>query len=183
MSHHNKHHMSDDQMHKLMNITIAPFLVYSYELIDSPRMSGGNMFRHQWNTMGILLDYGYYDPVLLKAAVVHDVIEDIPDFRESEFINLEDGAAVLSLVKEVSKRKGEKKSSFLIRIKNEGSFNAKILKVADRIDNITGLGAVADKRFVEKYMRETEEYIYSIAEEVNQYMLSELKYLIGLRKL
>ena len=178
----NKHKMSYEQMTKLITITVSPYLMYSYELIDKPRMAGGNMFRHQLNTFTVLLDYGYCDPVLLKAAVVHDVIEDIPDFDETQFLKLEDGPAVLSLVKEVSKRKGEKKPVFLTRIKNEGSFAAKILKCADRIDNVISLGIVTDLKFVEKYVLETEKYIYPIAEEVNKNMLQELMDLIVVRR-
>ena len=33
------------------------------------------MFRHQISTMGILLDYKIIDPVLLKAAMIHDLFE------------------------------------------------------------------------------------------------------------
>ena len=48
-------------------------------LIGVKRRSGSNMFRHQISTMGILLDYKITDPVLLKAAVIHDLFEDAPD--------------------------------------------------------------------------------------------------------
>lgn len=37
-------------------------------LIGKEREGGGNMFRHQVDTMGILIDYGYTDSVLLKTA-------------------------------------------------------------------------------------------------------------------
>jgi len=33
------------------------------------------MFRHQMSTLAILLDYKFADPVLLKAAVIHDLFE------------------------------------------------------------------------------------------------------------
>ena len=41
------------------------------------------MFRHQISTMGILLDYKIIDPVLLKAAVIHDLFESAAVCPES----------------------------------------------------------------------------------------------------
>ena len=40
---------------------------------------GRQQHRHQISTMGILLDYKIVDPVLLKAAVIHDLFEDAPN--------------------------------------------------------------------------------------------------------
>jgi len=170
-------------MLKIKNLSLAPYLQLSISLIDKPRQAGSNMFRHQLDTFGILLDYGYCDSVLLKASVVHDLVEDCPDFDQNIISGIdEDGPAVLSLVLEVSRIKGEQKATFLTRIKNEGTFNAKTLKCADRISNVVSLGLVNDLHFVERYIRETEKYIYPIALEINRYMLLELQDLIKSRK-
>ena len=78
--------MDTQQMLQLKNIYLAPYMQLATELIGKARHAGGNMFRHQIDTMAILIDYGYIDSVLLKAACVHDVIEDIPGFdHEREF--------------------------------------------------------------------------------------------------
>lgn len=174
--------MSDAHMEQIKKIDLAPYVQIAFGLIDKPRRCGGNAFRHSMNTLNILIDYGYCSPVILKAAVVHDVLEDYEDFDEDNILKLEDGKQVLYLIKEVSKLDGEKKSDFLLRIKKTGSNGAKIIKVADRIDNITSLGQVNNMSFVVRYIRETEDYVYPIAEEVNKHMLQELKDMIFARR-
>ncbi len=176
------HTMSNDDMLKIKNLTLAPYIQLAISLIDKPRMAGSNSFRHQLDTFTILIDYGYCDPVLLKASVVHDVIEDCDGFDQNIMRNIDaDGNDVLNLVLEVSKKPGETKANFLTRIKNMGSNKAKILKGADRISNVVSLGFVNDIKFIEKYLKETEKYIYPIVEEANIHMLQELKDLVKSR--
>nr|WP_318693650.1 hypothetical protein [uncultured Treponema sp.] len=170
-------------MFQLSNISFAPYIQLSTMLIGKQRHAGGNMFRHQIDTMGILMDYGYIDSVLLKASVVHDTVEDIPDFDENLILNADsDGKDVLSLVLEVTKRQGEKKDDFLKRIINFGSQKAKLLKCADRISNMISLGFVTDAKFIERYCNETEFYILPIAIEVDYNMYQELIKLIMTRR-
>ena len=175
--------MDTDRMLQLSNISFAPYIQLSTMLIGKQRHAGGNMFRHQIDTMGILMDYGYIDSVLLKASVVHDAVEDIPDFDENLILNADsDGKDVLSLVLEVTKREGEKKDEFLKRIINYGSQKAKLLKCADRISNMISLGFVTDSKFIERYCNETEFYILPIAIEVDYNMYQELISLIMTRR-
>lgn len=175
--------MDTDRMLQLSNIAFAPYIQLSTMLIGKQRHAGGNMFRHQIDTMGILIDYGYIDSVLLKASVVHDTVEDIPDFDENLILNADaDGKDVLSLVLEVTKREGEKKDDFLKRIINFGSQKAKLLKCADRISNMISLGFVTDAKFIERYCNETEFYILPIAIEVDYNMYQELITLIMTRR-
>ncbi|WP_407398250.1 hypothetical protein [Treponema sp.] len=175
--------MDTDRMLQLSNISFAPYIQLSTMLIGKQRHAGGNMFRHQIDTMGILMDYGYIDSVLLKASVVHDTVEDIPDFDENLIINADaDGKDVLTLVLEVTKRSGEKKDEFLKRIINFGSQKAKLLKCADRISNMISLGFVTDAKFIERYCNETEFYILPIAIEVDYNMYQELINLIMTRR-
>lgn len=169
-------------MEKIKGLTLAPYIQLSVSLIDKPRQCLSNMFRHAFSTLAILIDYGYTDSVLLKASVIHDVIEDIPNFDQTEITRLEDGQDVLNLVLEVTKKEGEKKSDFLIRIANTGSCNSKILKCADRISNLHDLGFTTNIKFINKYVVETEKYIVPIAESVNKYMLIEINDLIKSRK-
>lgn len=92
----------------LRNLTLAPYIVKAMALIGVKRRGGSNMFRHQLSTMAILLDYKITDPVLLKAAVIHDLFEDAPTLpgvtrEEIERID-QDGPAVYALVMEVTIR-------------------------------------------------------------------------------
>jgi GTP pyrophosphokinase len=172
------------QNYKSMQFTdIRPYLSYSLVLAAKPRRGGGNMFRHQMETLAILLEYGYTEPVLPKAALIHDLLEDgkhvdYHAFDEIETID-EDGAAVLSLVHEVSRKiingDEEPKSEFLLRVMSQGSQQAKILKLADRISNLSALPLAGDIEFIRNYVAETEKYILPFAEEINRAMALELK--------
>ena len=174
--------MDEAQMLQLKNIFLAPYMQLATELIGKARHAGGNMFRHQMDTMAILIDYGYIDPVILKASVCHDCVEDIPDFDKKRILANEDGEEVLNLVLEVSRKKGESKEAFLQRIIDSGSQNAKILKCADRISNMISLGFVTDPKFIERYCDETEYYILPMALEIDYNMYQELINLIITRR-
>ena len=174
--------MDEAQMLQLKNIFLAPYMQLATELIGKARHAGGNMFRHQMDTMAILIDYGYIDPVLLKASVCHDCVEDIPAFDKNRILANEDGEEVLNLVLEVSRKKGESKEAFLQRIIDSGSQNAKILKCADRISNMISLGFVTDPKFIERYCDETEYYILPMALEIDYNMYQELINLIITRR-
>lgn len=168
-----------------MNLILSgcwPYIPFSLKLKAKPRQGGGNMFRHQMETLAILLDYGYTDPVLLKASLIHDLVEDGEEIgftRYEEIKSLDaDGEEVLALVQEMSQRvlQGirEPKSEFLLRIMQKGSAKAKILKLADRISNLTGLAHAGDPAFVRNYLSETEAYIAPYADSINSSMASEL---------
>ncbi len=159
----------------LNGITFAPYIFLASQLISKLRKSGGTMFRHQISTFGILVEYGYTDPVLLKASLIHDVPEDVKGFNLNLIRTADsDGESVLNLVLEVTKREGETKADFLKRINAEGSYNAKLLKCADRISNLIDLGYVTDSAFIERVLDETELYILPIAIQVDYEMYQEI---------
>jgi (p)ppGpp synthase/HD superfamily hydrolase len=175
--------MTSDEMLTLNGTHLAPYIHVATVLIGKTREGGGNMFRHQLDTMATLIDYSYVEPVLLKAAIVHDVIEDVPDFNHNNLTTIDyDSPAVYELVLEVSRREGETKPEFLTRIKEHGSKNAKILKSADRISNMISLGFVNREEFVERYCNETENFIFPIANEVDRAMYAELQALVKSRR-
>jgi (p)ppGpp synthase/HD superfamily hydrolase len=133
--------------------------------------------------MATLIDYGYIDSVLLKAAIVHDLIEDVPDFNRNIFLSIDyESPEIYELVMEVTRNPSESKPDFLNRILESGSERAKILKVADRISNMLDLGFVINTDFIRRYIDETEQYIFPIAERVNGYMLFELQTLVASRR-
>ena len=175
--------MKLEEMQKLSDMHIAPYMQLATGLIGKARHAGGNMFRHQMDTLAILIDYGYIDSVLLKASVVHDTVEDIPDFDRNLIINAdEEGEEVLNLVLEVTRREDEDKRQFLKRILDTGSQKAKILKCADRISNMISLGYVTDPKFIERYCDETEFFLLPMAIEIDYNMYQELINLIMSRR-
>ncbi|MDR2730423.1 MAG: HD domain-containing protein [Treponema sp.] len=175
--------MTSDETNFSGGIRLAPYIELATALIGKSREGGGNMFRHQIDTMAILIDYNHMDSVLLKASIIHDILEDIPDYNHNNIVNTDfEGHEVLNLVREVTRRQDESKPDFLMRVKEIGSHNAKILKVADRISNMISLGFVNNPGFISRYTEETEKYIFPIAAEISQYMLRELGHLVDSRR-
>ena len=180
----------DDLERSLSQLTLAPYIVKAMALIGVQRRGGSNMFRHQLSTLAILLDYKLVDAVLLKAAVIHDLFEDastLPGVSEEAIARLDsDGPAVVALVMEVTIRVvdgvKEKKSDFLLRIMQQGSRRAKLLKLADRISNLNALGFVHDGEFVRRYLDETRACILPFAAEINPDMFRELSDLVSSRQ-
>jgi (p)ppGpp synthase/HD superfamily hydrolase len=174
-----------NETEKLKNLVLAPYIIKATALIGKKRNVGGNQFRHSLATMAILIDYKLFDDyVLLKAAVIHDLIEEVPETNEQD-LRLIDAQAnqVVDLVLEVSKPKNMPKSTFLKNILEQGSRSAKILKVADRISNLTDLHRDHySRKKMNEYLNQTEKYIIPMADEVNKDMAVELKDLVSKRR-
>jgi GTP pyrophosphokinase len=174
-----------DETEKLKNLVLAPYIIKATALIGKQRGVGGNQFRHAMATMAILLDYKLFDDyVLLKASVIHDLLEDVPETNEFE-IRIIDGQAdqVLELVKEVTRPKDMKKADYLKRILEQGSRRAKLLKCADRISNLTDLHRdTHTEQKITDYLDQTEKYVIPMAREVNADMLIELTDLVKRRR-
>jgi (p)ppGpp synthase/HD superfamily hydrolase len=173
----------------LGEMRLAPYIVKAMALVGVQRRGGSNMFRHQISTLGILLDYKVIDPIILKAALIHDLFEDaagLPGVSEADITAIDaDGPDVYALVMEVTVRTvdgiKEPKSEYLLRVMRQGSPRAKLLKLADRISNLTALGFVHDVAFVKRYLQETRDYILPYADAVNPNMYRELSDLVASR--
>jgi len=175
--------MTTEEMLRLKGTFMAPYMQLATALIGKTREGGGNMFRHQFDTMATLIDYGYIDSVLLKASIVHDLFEDVPDFNRNLLLQVDfESAAVYELVMQVTRLPEETKPQFLTRILETGSRQAKVLKVADRISNMIALGFVVNTDFIHRYTEETTQFILPMAEQVDKSMLSELKSLVSSRQ-
>lgn len=175
----------------LGNMRLAPYIVKAMALVGVQRRGGSNMFRHQISTFGILLDYKIIDPVILKAALIHDLFEDasgMPGVTQQDISAIDaDGPDVYALVWEVTIRTTggvkEPKATYLLRLMTQGSPRARLLKLADRISNLTALGFVHDAAFVRRYIKETRECILPYAQAINADMFRELSDLVASRSL
>ncbi len=49
----------------LKNIVLAPYIIKATALIGVQRKVGGNQFRHCFSTLGILLDYKFYNDSII----------------------------------------------------------------------------------------------------------------------
>ncbi len=180
--------MNNEEKSRLASMVLAPYIQKATALQGKFRYVGGNQFRHAFSTLAILMDYHYLDPVLLKASLIHDIFEDTTCVTPNEILNLDnDGRAVYQLVMEVTRKKinekDEPKDEYLERLLAKGSRNAKILKCADRISNLTDLHTdIFDRTYVKKYIKETKKWVLPMAKEVNSNMHFELKDIIGRRE-
>jgi hypothetical protein len=176
--------MENSEKTELEHMVLAPYVQKSTALRGKYRYVGGNQFRHALSTFAILLDYHYMDPVILKASFIHDIFEDSKNVTPDEIIKLDsDGPEVYKLVMEVTRNNEESKDQYLERVLKTGSEKAKILKCADRISNLTDLHSdIFDKQFVLKYIEETKKWVLPMAQQVNEYMLIELKDIIRRRE-
>ena len=169
----------------LKNLVLAPYILKATALISVQRDVGGNQFRHCFSTLGILLDYKFFtDSILLKASLLHDLLEDLPETQVDEIRWIDsDGADVVQLVLEVTKRKDETKEQYLQRLLEYGSRNAMLLKCADRISNLTDLHRdIQSEQKISDYLDQTEKYVIPMARRVNTDMLIELTDLIAKRR-
>jgi GTP pyrophosphokinase len=174
-----------NDLDKLKNLVLAPYIFKAMALIGVSRKVGGNQFRHAFSTLGILLDYKYFnESILLKASVIHDLLEDVPETQVDEIRNTDfEGNAVVDLVLEVTRRQDETKPEYLQRVLEHGSYRAKILKCADRISNLTDLhrDTHPDHKITD-YLAQTEQYVLPMAREVNADMVIELTDLVDKRR-
>jgi len=169
----------------LKNLVLAPYILKATALIGVSRRVGGNQFRHSFSTLGILLDYKYFtESILLKASLLHDLFEDIPETQIDEVRQIDaDANQVVELVLEVTRRKDETKPDYLQRVLDHGSVKAKILKCADRISNLTDLHRdTHPDHKISDYLIQTEQFIIPMAQQVNADMVIELTDLIAKRR-
>ncbi len=160
-------------MYNLARMTLAPWIQKASALIGVHRKVGGNQFRHCMASMTILIDYHFIDRIMLKAAIVHDLIEDFSANPDELKTLDEDGDKVVALVLELTRdAKKETKKEYLDRLIRHSSPQAKIIKLADRISNLTDLHLfVFPKEQTQSYLEQTESFILPM---VDQLMISEI---------
>jgi GTP pyrophosphokinase len=174
-----------DNLSSLRNLVLAPYILKATALIGVSRKVGGNQFRHSFATLGILLDYKYFDdPILLKASLLHDLLEDVGVDNMDEIRNIdEDGSAVIDLVLEVTRNESTETKLEYMEILKHCSKRAKILKCADRISNLTDLHLdTHTNQKMSDYLNQTEVYVLPLASEVDKNFEKELIDLIAKRR-
>jgi len=176
--------MDNFETTKLNSMVLAPYIQVATALIGKTRKIGGNQFRHNWSTLGILIDHKIIDAPILKASVIHDLKEDAPESYFPEQIRLidSDGNKVVELVEELSIGIGETKVMYLERVIQRGTEEAKIIKLADRISNLIDIQlGIFDVYKIRQTLTETENYILPFAKDINENMYLEISDLINSR--
>ena len=176
--------MDNFETTKLNSIILAPYIQVATALIGKTRKIGGNQFRHNWATLGILIDHKIIDAPILKASVIHDLKEDAPESYYPGQIRLidSDGNKVVELVDELSIGIDETKIMYLERVIQRGTKEAKIIKLADRISNLIDIQlGIFDVYKIKQTLNETENYILPFAKDINVNMYLEMSDLINSR--
>jgi GTP pyrophosphokinase len=161
--------MENSEMHALRKMELAPWIQKATALKEHHRKVGGNQFRHCLATMTILMDYHFIDPILLKAAIVHDLLEDSTRVESEELYMLDDdGPEVIQLVHELTRNsKTLSKNQYLENLLQKGTPQAKIVKLADRISNLTDLHLfVFTEKETEAYLDQTEKFILPMVDKL-----------------
>ena len=116
--------------------------------------------------------FGVKDHDFVAAALLHDALEDTAVTYDEVAVLV--NTRVAAIVKTVTKRslkEGETKEAYLdeyfFGIKN-GHPACKMLKVADRLDNIADMMAMDDKARLERYIAETVDYVVPIAADLGE---------------
>jgi len=117
--------------------------------------------------------HGYTsEPVITIAAILHDVVEDtnttIEDITELFGYHVSDLVRELTIPKE-HKKDPESKKEYLVKCINQMSSEALLIKLVDRLHNISGLlYENVDNNFIERYVNETIYILDSIDRELNE---------------
>lgn len=111
---------------------------------------------HPMAVMSMLSKWEIDDPLVLKAALCHDILEDCPNVTEQQIADVA-GEDTLSVVKELTfictdeSHKPKQKSLYLESFASK-SLHALVVKIADRICNIHDFIA-EDPPYAAKYFR------------------------------
>ncbi len=121
-------------------------------------------------------EMGVTSPEVLAAALLHDTMEDC-SVRE-EKIRDTFGPKVASLVKELSENFYTSEEEHLAHLR-DSSEDAKMLKVADRIDNLRSInhGTQWTDDRIRDYLTQTEEYVIPLANSAEG--LAKLRQIMG----
>ena len=136
--------MSDDAVNDVVRRARA---VCETAHAGQKRDSGANYATHPHAVAGILRDHGIEDSALLGAAYLHDVLEDTA-VGEDELLE-QFGGAIVGLVKELTNigppgRSFADKQAALLEHARRLSPRAKLVKLADRLHNLTEMLAWPD---------------------------------------
>ena len=141
------------------NEMIISSLLFAKEKHEGQTRIGGEPYiSHPVEVAKIIEEKGFTDAKYIITALFHDLLEDT-DATEQE-ISYYGGADVLEAVKLLTKSKGYKMEIYIRDIKNHPI--AKMVKLSDRLHNLLSAD-VADKRFRERYVKETEEFYVDLA--------------------
>lgn len=159
----------EEQIHRYFIPSQARLVMMAYRFAKyghrgQERDGGGRYFDHPREVSMILLRQGVHDHEILIAALLHDVMEDsfILTWEDLEYIF---HSRVCAIVKLVSKEPGMPKTEYFPRLLNGGMPEAWLVKLADRLHNMTTLGSCSREKQL-KQIKETREKIMVLCQKL-----------------
>lgn len=136
------------------------------------RNTGEDYYFHCINVTNILQSFNYNDENLLCTALLHDCIEDIPDCNEQSILKLtnkEIAHSVMLLTKQsnIDYHIKENLIDYLNNILQNR--NAILVKIADRMHNLSTLTNVSQEKRINKYNETKQFYIPMIEKAIERY--------------
>lgn len=119
---------------------------------------------------------------LLAVALLHDVLEDtdveMADMRDRMGADITNAVELLTKEEVPSGGKAARDVAYYAGIINGGEL-VRLVKCADRVDNLRGMKQLNDPQRWAKYVKETREHILPIAEMTNPVLYQKLVDLIN----
>lgn len=122
-------------------------------------------------------------PTLICAALLHDVIEDSPDYYTHGPVTRADlalwfGEEIAEIVWLLSKFADVTLPAYLAAIEAAAATGAPLVKLCDRLDNLRSLTRSMKVDKVRRYIRTTEIFFLPMAWRTNRYLHDELTRLL-----
>jgi guanosine-3',5'-bis(diphosphate) 3'-pyrophosphohydrolase len=122
-------------------------------------------------------EIGRTDGDLLAIALLHDTLEDtnlfIEDLRDAVGADIANGVELLTKEEVPQGQKEARDSAYYSNIINGGA-NVRLVKCADRLDNLRGLQTLNNPPRWEKYINETRTHILPIAQMTDAVLYQKL---------
>ncbi|PYV94054.1 MAG: hypothetical protein DMG90_00715 [Acidobacteria bacterium] len=123
-------------------------------------------------------------PTLICSALLHDVIEDSPDYYAHGPVTRADiaqwfGEEIAEIVWLLSKFADVTLPAYLAAIEAAAATGAPVVKLADRLDNLRSLTRSPKVDKIRRYIRTTEIFFLPMARRTNPYLHGELMRLLG----
>lgn len=160
---------------------------------DSQRADDGNLQIEQHilpvtcEVMQYLRIRGKLDPEIVATALLHDVLEDDrsideEDFRERFGLRIYNNVKMLTkldwrnLPGETDVKKKAHRDEIYFMELEKAPREVLIVKLADRLNNVSRLGSSPEKGKKDRYVRETIEHYLPLAEKHSQYFCKKIRY-------
>jgi guanosine-3',5'-bis(diphosphate) 3'-pyrophosphohydrolase len=123
------------------------------------------------------------EPTLICSALLHDVIEDSPDYYAHGPVTRADialwfGEEIAEIVWLLSKFADVTLPAYLAAIEAAAATGAPLVKLCDRLDNLRSLARSMKVDKIRRYIRTTEIFFLPMAWRTNRYLHGELTRLL-----